>query len=270
VSQLANPAEAAAAPSPRAWRFPRGLVVPAALILAAELFFAVSGFKSDSLAPPSAVVVALLQGLANGEILLATGQTLTAAFGGLALGGLIGLVMGVARGMFWRVDQLLDVTTEALRPIPSSALIPVTILIFGFGFRLEIACVAFSCTWTVFILTRAAVAGVEPRLMEVARVLRLGLFSRMLKIVLPAALPRIFVAFRLAAGLALIVAVTTEVAANPLGLGAQMMSASQSLRPALTIAYLVWIGFVGWSLNALLILLQRNVFGAAAAIGVPR
>jgi len=267
VNQHAAPARVPAAPSSRVWRFPRGLVVPAALVVAAELSFILSGYQSDSLAPPSAVVVALVQGLANGEILLATGQTLVAAFGGLALGGLIGLIMGVARGMFWRVDQLLDVSTEALRPIPSSALIPVTILIFGFGFRLEIACVAFSCTWTVFILTRAAVAGIEPRLMEVARVLRLGMFARMLKIVLPAALPRIFVAFRLAAGLALIVAVTTEVAANPIGLGAQMMSASQSLRPALTIAYLVWIGFVGWSLNALLILLQHNVFGAAGATG---
>ncbi len=263
----------ATAPSTRsipAPRVPKGLVVPVALIALAEIAFRITGFQSDSLAPPSAVAVALVKGLMNGEIIEATRQTLTAAFGGLAIGGFIGLTMGVLRGLFWRLDSLLDVTTEALRPIPSSALIPVMILIFGFGYRLEIACVAFSCTWTVFILTRTAVMGVEPRLMEVARVLRLGLLARTFKIILPAALPRIFVAFRLAAGLALIVSVTCEVAANPLGLGAQMMVASQSLRPALTIAYLVWIGFVGWALNYLLIQMQQRLFGPAATIGVEK
>ncbi len=249
---------------------PRGLVVPVALVGLIEIVFLVADIRSDSLAPPSAVALALTQGLMDGEIPAATLQTLTAAFAGLAIGGAIGLVMGLLRGLFWQLDKLLEVTTESLRPIPSSALIPVMILIFGFGYRLEIACVAFSCTWTVFILTRAAVAGVEPRLLEVARVLRLGLVARTVKIILPAALPRIFVAFRLAAGLALIVAVTCEVAANPLGLGAQMMFASQSLRPATTIAYLVWIGFVGWALNYLLVQAQNRLFGPAATIGAER
>jgi ABC-type nitrate/sulfonate/bicarbonate transport system permease component len=268
-----NQASAVTAPrsSPvRIPRFPKGLVVPVALIALAEIIFHVSDVRTDSLAPPSAVAVALAQGLANGEILEATRQTLTAAFAGLAIGGFIGLVMGLLRGLFWRLDSLLDVTTEALRPIPASALIPVMILVFGFGYGLEIACVAFSCTWTVFILTRTAVIGVEARLIEVARVLRLGLFARTVKIILPAALPRIFVAFRLAAGLALIVAVTCEVAANPIGLGAEMMVASQSLRPALTIAYLVWIGFVGWGLNYLLIQVQHRFFGPAATIGAEK
>jgi NitT/TauT family transport system permease protein len=250
--------------------FPRGLVIPVLLVVAWELAFRIGGFQSDSLAPPSAVAVALARGLANGEIPGATGQTLSAAGIGLSIAGVIGLLMGIFRGLFWRVDYLLDVTTEALRPIPSSALIPVMILVFGFGYGLESACVAFSCTWTIFILTRTAVMGVEPRLIEVADVLQLSLWDRTFKIILPAALPRIFVAFRLAAGLALVVAVTCEVAANPIGMGFQMMSASQSLRPDLTLAYLVWIGFVGWALNAALVAAQHRFFGPAASVGTNR
>ncbi|WP_163360685.1 ABC transporter permease subunit, partial [Klebsiella aerogenes] len=73
--------------------------------------------------------------------------------------------------------------------------------------------------------TRAAVRGVEPRLLEVARALRLSPFARIWKIVIPAALPRIFIAFRLAAGAALIVAVTVEITMNPMGLGFAMMTA---------------------------------------------
>ncbi len=101
----------------------------------------------------------------------------------------------------------------------------------------------------MLIFTRAAVAGVEPRLLEVARALRLTPWATVFKIVAPAALPRIFVAFRLAAGVALIVAVTVEIAVNPQGLGAALMTSGQALRPDLTIAFLVWVGIVGFALN---------------------
>jgi len=104
------------------------------------------------------------------------------------------------------------------------------------------------------------VAGVEPALYDVARVLQLSPLARTVKIVLPAALPRIVVAFRLAAGIALTVAVTVEVSTNPLGLGYAMMLASQSLHPALMIAYLVWIGVVGWALNTAITSAQRRFF----------
>jgi ABC-type nitrate/sulfonate/bicarbonate transport system permease component len=111
------------------------------------------------------------------------------------------------------------------------------------------------------------VAGIEPRLVEVARVLGFGFLDRVRKIILPAALPRIFVAFRLASGIALIVAVTVEVAANPLGLGHGIMVAQQSLQPALMFAFLVWIGVLGWALNGFLLWAQRRLFGPAAMAG---
>ena len=133
----------------------------------------------------------------------------------------------------------MELPVEALRPIPSVAVMPIALIALGFGYRLEIVIVAFACFWPILILTRAAVAGVEPRLMEVARALRLTPAQRTLKIIVPAALPRIFVAFRLAAGIALIVAVTVEIAINPQGLGYQVMTAGQALRPDLMLAYVV-------------------------------
>ena len=91
--------------------------------------------------------------------------------------------------------------------------------------------------------------------------------QRVWKIIIPAALPRIFVAFRLSAGIALIVAVTVEIAINPLGLGAGIMLAQQALRPDLMLAYLVWIGVIGYALNVLLIVAQSRLFGRAALSG---
>ena len=116
------------------------------------------------------------------------------------------------------------------------------------------------------ILSRAAVGSIEPRLIEVSRALRLSPADRVRKIIIPAALPRIFLAFRLAAGIALIVAVTVEIAINPIGLGAAIMTAQQALRPDLMLAYLVWIGTVGYLLNSGLVVVQRHLFGRAALV----
>ena len=159
----------------------------------------------------------------------------------------------------------MELALELLRPIPSVAVIPIALVALGFGYRLEIVIVSVACFWPLLILARAAVGGVEPRLIEVARALRLSPLQRTIKIVAPAALPRIFIAFRLAAGISLIVAVTVEIAVNPQGLGYEVMTAGQALRPELMLAYLVWIGVVGFALNAALIFAQNRLFGEAGA-----
>jgi ABC-type nitrate/sulfonate/bicarbonate transport system permease component len=244
----------------------RAFVVPAALLILAEIGARASG-PSDSVAPPSQVLAAFIEALSDGSLLIATRDTLASAFGGLAIGGAIGLALGVLFGALHPLDRLMEVTVELVRPIPSVALVPVALVALGFGYRLEIAIVAFACTWPVLLLTRAAVGGVEPRLIEVARALRLNFPARIAKIIVPAALPRIFVAFRLAAGVSLIVAVTVEIAVNPLGLGAGIMTAGQALRPELMLAYLLWIGIVGFALNAILVFAQQRLFGRAALVG---
>ena len=242
-------------------------LLPLAALVAFEAWLRLANVQSDSLAPPSAIALALLGTLADGSLLTATRDTLASAFSGLALGGAIGLVLGIALGLSRVFDRLMEVTIEAIRPIPSVALLPIALIALGFGYRMEIAIVAFACVWPVLIVTRAAVGGIEPRLIEVARVLRLTPFDRISKIVIPAALPRIFLAFRLAAGIALVVAVTVEIAINPLGLGAGIMTAQQALRPDVMLAYLVWIGVTGFALNAALLAAQRTLFGRAAATG---
>lgn len=246
----------------------KGLVVPAALIVAAEIAMQMSGTTSMSLAAPSEIAAALGRVLFDGSILAATRDTLASAGVGLLIGGGLGLLLGMLFGLLPLVDRLMEVTVEAIRPIPSVAVLPIAMLVFGFGYGMEIAIVAFSCLWPVMILTRSAMAGIEPRLIEVARALRLTTTQRIAKIVLPAALPRIMVAVRLAAAIALVVAVTVEIAANPLGLGYGILVAQQALQPDVMLAYLVWIGVVGWGLNTLLSMAEKRLFGKAARVEV--
>lgn len=247
----------------------KALLLPVAALVALEIWARAIHLQSDSLAPPSAVVAALVGAFQDGSILIATRDTLVPAFAGLSIGGAIGLAFGIALGIFHVFDRLMEVTIEAIRPIPSIALLPIALIALGFGYRMEIVIVAFACIWPILVLSRAAVGGIEPRLMEVSRALRLSPADRVGKIIIPAALPRIFLAFRLAAGIALIVAVTVEIAINPIGLGAAIMTAQQALRPELMLAYLLWIGIVGYLLNTGLVVAQNHLFGRAALVRDP-
>ena len=226
----------------------KAFLLPVASLALLEIWARAIHLQSDSLAPPSAVAVALVEAFQ-------------------LIGGAIGLAFGIALGIFHIFDRLMEVTIEAIRPIPSIALLPIALIALGFGYRMEIVIVAFACIWPILILSRAAVGGIEPRLIEVSRALRLSPADRVRKIIIPAALPRIFLAFRLAAGIALIVAVTVEIAINPIGLGADIMTAQQALRPDLMLAYLLWIGLTGYVLNAGLVAAQRHLFGRAALVG---
>jgi ABC-type nitrate/sulfonate/bicarbonate transport system permease component len=242
----------------------RGLVLPLVFLLSVELIAMASTIERDAFAAPSAVLAAAVRTLHSGAALRATSETLITAGSGLLLGFVIGLIGGIPLGLFRRADQLMMVPLESLRPVPPVALIPLSLLIFGFGYAMEIAVVAFAVIGPIFLLTRSAIRGIERQLLEVSHALGLGLVARVTKIVLPAILPRIFVAFRIALGIALVIAVTVEITANPLGLGYALTIAQQSLQPDLMFAMLLWIGLVGWSLNALLLWMESRLFGAAA------
>ena len=237
----------------------RAAVLPLLLLAALEAYTRTTAAGSDALAPPSAAARAWWRALQDGSLWQATLFTLGTAAAGLALGAGLGLLLGTALGLSRRLATVSLLTVEVLRPIPSVALIPLAMLVFGFGLRMELAVVAFATLWPVLVLTQAAVRQVEPQLLEVSAALELSAWQRARWVVLPATVPRLFVALRLAVAIALVVAVTVEIAANPHGMGYAMMIAQQSLDPALMLAWLGWIGVVGWALNAAATQLQQAV-----------
>lgn len=243
----------------------QGLALPLLALAAAEAALRLHPTQSDAIAAPSAVAAALLRACADASLLLATGQTLLATLGGLVLGAGGGLLAGTLLGLSRPAAARASLLVELLRPLPSVALIPVALLVFGFGYRLEMAVIGFAVFFPMLLLSMAAIRAVPQRLVEVSAVLRLSPLARITKVVLPAALPRVFVALRLCVGIALVVAVTTEIASNPQGLGFALLSAQQSLAPDLMLAVLVWIGLLGWVANAALLRLERAWFGAYKA-----
>ena len=233
-------------------RFLRGSTIPVLLVALWEVLSRTGILPMDTTSRPSLVVVAGYEGMADGSILIATWQTIEAAMFGFLMATVIGVLCGVVLGLSRKLEAIVGPSVDALRPIPAVALIPLSLLLFGFGLNLEAAVVAFACVWPVLLVTIAAVHGIEPRLLELARVLEMPFATRMRKIILPAALGRITVGLRVAVSISLVVAVTVEIVLNPRGLGYSMMMAQQTLKPELMYAQLLWLGALGWALNAAL------------------
>ena len=227
----------------------QGAIFPGIVFVIWELAGHMDDLKRDSLSQPSDIFVALYSGLLDGTIFRATAQTFEAALLGFFIASLVGVLVGIGLRLAPRIERIVGPTIDLLRPIPSVALIPLTLMIYGFGVRMEAAVVAFACIWPVLIVTISAVRSIEPGLIEVAKVLEMQPFERIRKIVLPAAFGRIAVGLQLALSISLVVAVTVEIVLNPRGLGHSMMNAQQALRFDVMYAQLLWIGLVGWALS---------------------
>ena len=216
----------------------------------------------ESLSQPSDILRAGMAGLADGSILVATGQTFETALFGLAVAAFAGIIAGAVLGLSPVLERVVDPTIEALRPIPAVAFIPLALMMFGFGVSMEATIVAYACVWPILIVTISAVKAIEPRLLEVADTLEMNFVEQLRKIILPAAFVRINVGLRVATGIALVVAVTVEIVLNPRGLGYSLMLAQQSLRVDIMYAQLLWLCIIGYVLNALL----RNIGPASIVL----
>jgi ABC-type nitrate/sulfonate/bicarbonate transport system permease component len=239
-----------------------GSILPALFIAAWEISSRAGVLTLESLSRPSDIINAGIGGLADGSILVATGQTFETALLGLSLAAVTGIITGAFLGLSPVLARVVDPTIEALRPIPAVAFIPLALMMFGFGISMEATIVAYACVWPILIVTISAVRAIEPRLLEVADILEMTFAERLRKIILPAAFARINVSLRVATSIALVVAVTVEIVLNPRGLGYSLILAQQSLKVDVMYAQLLWLCVIGYALNALL----RNIGPASITL----
>ena len=116
----------------------RPLAAPVIALALFEIWFRMSGRISDTLAPPSAWAAAFATSVADGSLAQATVETFGTMLTGLAIGVSLGLAGGILIGTMRAADDMSSLTVEMLRPIPSVALLPLALMIFGFGFKMEV------------------------------------------------------------------------------------------------------------------------------------
>jgi ABC-type nitrate/sulfonate/bicarbonate transport system permease component len=215
---------------------------------------------------PSEIVGAMGDRLSSGELQENTVHTLTAVLIGWGIALVAGVALGSLFGLLRVVRQYGAATVDLLRSLPTIALVPPAVLVFGFSLNMEIAVIVYASLWPVLVNTAGGILRVPRELHDVARTLRLSPVKTAVSVIVPAATPSIIVGARLGMAVAVILAVVAEMVGNPTGLGYAMVFAQQAIDPAGMYAYIVTIGLLGVALNATLLAATSLLPPVAAAI----
>ncbi len=150
-------------------------------------------------------------------------------------------------------------TIEFLRPIPSVALIPLAVLLFGSQIQSTLVLVVYASFWPVLIQVLYGVQDVDPVARETARSYGLGTWAQIRYVTWPTTLPYLMTGIRLAAAVALILAITSEVAIDTQGLGKEITDTESGGAVAVMYAYVIVAGIIGVIVNLGARALERRV-----------
>jgi ABC-type nitrate/sulfonate/bicarbonate transport system permease component len=208
------------------------------------------GLVKEAYFPPtSRIASALWDELNDGAFWSALGDTLTGWAIGLAIAVGAGVVVGVILSVVPHLREATASTIEFLRPIPSVALIPLAVLLYGTELRSVLLLVVYASFWQVLIQTLYGVQDVDPVAEETARSYGLGTWARVRHVLWPTALPYVMTGVRLAAAVALILAITAELVIGAPGLGQQIAVAQTSQAVPELYALIVVTGLLGLLIN---------------------
>ena len=240
------------------------------VVLGIIIFFLILEFVTRlELVPPiylpraSTVVRRMVELLQDPKFLRHVVSTLYAWGVGLGLATLISVPIGILIGTSELAYKMTSPLIEFMRPIPSVALIPLGILLWGQGFSMKIILVAYAATWPILFNTVYGVHDVDPIAVQTARCFGLKQSAILSRICLPSAAPFIFTGIRISAAIALIVVVGAELLASAdSGIGSYILFVSlnggqmDSVLAGAAIA-----GIIGAMINSVLGLIDRRFFG---------
>ncbi|PAZ11274.1 ABC transporter permease [Streptomyces sp. SA15] len=208
------------------------------------------GLVKEAYFPPtSRIADALVDELADSAFWTALGDTLTGWALGLAIAASAGIVVGVIVSVVPHLREATASTIEFLRPIPSVALIPLAVLLYGTELRSVLLLVVYASFWQVLIQVLYGVQDVDPVAEETARSYGLGTWARIRHVLWPTALPYVMTGVRLAAAVALILAITAELVIGAPGLGKRIGVAQTSQAVPEMYALIVVTGLLGLLIN---------------------
>jgi ABC-type nitrate/sulfonate/bicarbonate transport system permease component len=213
----------------------------------------------SSIPPASAAIGELLSELGSSSLWKAVGNTLEGWALGLGLAVAAGVPAGILIGSSRWAYRALRVPIEFLRPIPSVALVPLAVLIYGTGLESKVFLATFASFWPMLIQTIYGVQDVDPVATDTARAFGLGRLARLWRVTVPSAVPYIATGVRIASAVALILSVTAELVIGSAGLGREINTASSGGDIDLMYALIIATGLLGWALNVAATAVERRV-----------
>jgi len=181
-------------------------------------------------------------------------------FAGFGIATVAGVALGVPLGMSTTLRRFAIPHVEYWRAMPPPALLPISIiLLHSIQNRQKIAFIAFFCLFPVLLNTMDAVRAIDPTLIDTARSYRVPWHQRILRLVLPSALPQIIAGMRNSLALAVIMMVLSEYWSSSSGVGYQLLISKNTFQFGPMWAAIILIGLLGYLLNVLFVLFEHRV-----------
>lgn len=218
------------------------------------------GLISPSYFPPLSGVLHELVQLAGTEELWTYVLSTTRTWGlGLALATASGVVAGLAIGLIPGARTYTHSTIEFLRPIPSVALIPGVILLFGSRYQSGVILITYAAFWQVLLQVLYGLQDIDSVVRDTARSFRFSRWGFIRHVAWPTLLPFLFTGIRLAAAMALVLAVTAEMVIGTVGIGRGIMVAQSSNATTTTYALILVTGVMGVGINLMARAVEKHL-----------
>ncbi|MBG0566411.1 ABC transporter permease [Actinoplanes aureus] len=207
----------------------------------------------------TSTVTALGDLLGSVPFWVAIGDTVRSWALGLVASAAVAIPLGLAIGASERAWRFVRIPVEALRPIPPIVILPLALLILHGGITFKIMLIMQGALWPLLIQTSYGVRDIDRVVLDTARSYRLGWWRRVVFVRLPAALPIVASALKLAAASAFAVALVTELIGGAPGLGQLLVVAAGGNDLPRVYALTLVAGLFGLLVAAAFGALQRRV-----------
>jgi len=234
-----------------------GWILPLAILVLWEALSRAGLIRTNVLPAPSAVALAFWKLLLSGELAENIAVSSARALGGFVIGGSIGFAFGLANGLSIRSRDLTDTTLQMIRNVPHLALIPLVILWFGIDEEAKLFLVALGVFFPIYVNTLLGIQTVDPQLVEMAKTYGMSRFELFRRVVLPGALPSIFVGLRYALGIMWLTLIVAETIAAQSGLGHMAMEAREFLMIDVVVLSILIYALLGKLADSIARVLER-------------
>jgi len=185
----------------------------------------------------------------SGEIFLHSLHSLLRVLSGFIIAAMVGIPIGFMMGWHKHMDKFLDTSVHMLRPIPATAWVPASILLFGVGNKPALFLVFIGTVWPLLLNTISGIKSVDRIHIWAAQTMGARQKDLLWKIVFPSALPEIFTGIRIGIGVAWTCVIVAELLAVRSGLGYLIMESRLIVRPDKVFAGMVMIAIIGLGLD---------------------
>ncbi len=214
--------------------------------------------QGNVLPAPSAVAQAGWHLARSGDLWTNIEVSAARALVGFAIGGGIGFALGMMNGLSPLSETLTDSSLQMLRNIPHLALIPLVILWFGIDESAKVFLVALGVFFPLYVNTQHGVRSVDPQLLEMGRAYGMSDTALFLRVVLPGALPSIFVGLRYGLGIMWLTLIVAETISASSGIGFMAMNAREFMQVDVVVFSILVYAALGKLADSTARLLERT------------